>query len=153
MERGGDIIYSHVYPIFWFFCNCLLIFVRFNDTDVRLRVEEIDKTIKNYRARQGLTNFPITIQNLCQMIPSMHAKIKESTRINCDIPWQQRHIFQLFQVFEFVLKLITRQNTTQKPLYARFRKGEKAKEKQELMYLRSKLREELGIKVGVKTGQ
>ena len=115
-------------------------------------MEEIDKTIKNYRARQGLTNFPITIQNLCQMIPSMHAKIKESTRINYD-PSQHRHIFQLFQVFEFVLKLITRQNTTQKPLYARFRKGEKAKEKQELMYLRSKLREELGIKVGVKTGQ
>ena len=99
--------------------------------DADKRVKEIDRTITSYQKRQGLTNFPITIQNLCETIPVLHAKIK---------------------VFEFVLNLISRQNTTQKKIGEAFKPGEKNKEKAELFYLRSCLRDEFGIKIGVKTG-
>ena len=57
-------------------------------------------------------------------------------------------------MFEFVVNLLARQNTTQKVTGAGFKgKGQRLKEKAELSYLRSQLREELGIKVGVKTGE
>ena len=36
----------------------------------------IDKTIKSYRRRPGLTNFPITWKDLCRNVPVLHAKIK-----------------------------------------------------------------------------
>ena len=57
------------------------------------------------------------------------------------------------KVFEFVVNLLTRQNTTQKVTGVGFKAGQKNKEKAELSYIRSQLREELGIKVGVKTGE
>ena len=43
--------------------------VRKDKKDAEKRVAMIDKTIKEYEKREGLTNFPITIENLCQNIP------------------------------------------------------------------------------------
>ena len=39
--------------------------------DAERRVAMIDKNIRDYEKRQGLTNYPITIENLCQNIPGM----------------------------------------------------------------------------------
>ena len=49
--------------------------VRGNREDAEEAVAQIDKTIKSYKRRQGLTNFPITVQNLCLAIPVLHAKV------------------------------------------------------------------------------
>ena len=49
--------------------------VRGNREEAEEAVAEIDKTIKSYKKRQGLTNFPITVQNLCLAIPVLHAKV------------------------------------------------------------------------------
>ena len=47
------------------------------DAEVADRIAaEIDKTIRNYGKRLGLTNFPITWKNLCRNIPVLHAKLK-----------------------------------------------------------------------------
>ena len=49
--------------------------------------------------------------------------------------------------------MLVRQNTTQKVTGKRHAPGGKNKEKLELLYIRSCLRDELGIKIGVKTGE
>ena len=49
--------------------------------------------------------------------------------------------------------MLVRQNTTQKVTGKRHAPGGKNKEKIELLYIRSCLRDELGIKIGVKTGE
>ena len=47
------------------------------DAEVADRIAaEIDKTIRSYEKRTGLTNFPITWKNLCRNIPVLHAKLK-----------------------------------------------------------------------------
>ena len=51
------------------------------------------------------------------------------------------------------MNLLVRQNTTQKVTGKRHAAGGKQKEKLELLYIRSCLRDELGIKIGVKTGE
>ena len=56
-------------------------------------------------------------------------------------------------VFEFLMQLLARQNTTQKITGVRFLPGEEDKEKAELYYLRSCLRDKFGIKIGVKSGE
>ena len=48
---------------------------------------------------------------------------------------------------------MVRQNTTQKMTGTGHKPGGKNKERAELFYIRSCLRDELGIKIGVKTGQ
>ena len=55
--------------------------------------------------------------------------------------------------FEFLIQLLARQNTCQKVTGVAFLPGEQNKERAELFYLRSCLREEFGIKIGVKTGE
>ena len=47
-----------------------------DEEDAERRAAEIDKTIKSYNRRQGLTNFPITYRDLCRNIPVLHSKIK-----------------------------------------------------------------------------
>ena len=47
-----------------------------DEEDAERRAAEIDKTIRSYRRRQGLTNFPITMKDLCRNIPVLHAKLK-----------------------------------------------------------------------------
>ena len=45
--------------------------VRGDKKDANKRAAMIDKTIRDYEKRQGLTNYPITIENLCQNIPGL----------------------------------------------------------------------------------
>ena len=45
----------------------------------KAKTGEIRRTYKAYSTRQGLCHPPITISNLCQYLPTLHAKIHVST--------------------------------------------------------------------------